>query len=132
MAGSRAYLHRALAPDPQVGFVDFDGKVYETRLGPDKYIGWVELSTGKVFETRLGPDHYIGRVDLSNGNIFRHLAGAPDEYIADVDHDGNIFIHKSLAPDPYVGNITPMPGYAQAGAAFLLLLEPELRSASAS
>ncbi len=126
MGGIRAYIHKAFQPDPQAGFVDFDGKVYETRFGPDQYVGWVELSTGKVYESRLGPDRYLGHISLSDGQIFRHVAGAPDEYIADTDSDGNFYLHRRLAPDPYVGNVTPMPGYAHAGAAFLLLMWPEL------
>lgn len=123
---SRAYLHKAWQPDPQLGYVEIDGRVYEPRFGPDKPVGWVELTTGKVYESRLGPDRYIGHVDLTNGKIYRHLPGKPDQYIADTDRDGNFFVHVPLAPDKYVGNVTPMPGYAHAGAAYLLLLLPAL------
>lgn len=126
MSGSKAYLHRALQPDRQLGFVEFEGKVYESRFGPDKYVGWVDLANGRIYEARFGPDQYLGRVNLDNGKVFRHRPGAPDEYLGDIDINGNLFIHRPLAPDKYVGNITPMPGYAQAGAAFLLLLWPEL------
>lgn len=129
MSTGRAYLHRALAPDPQLGCVEWDGKVYETRFGPDKYIGRVELDTGRIFEARLGPDHYVGRVDLKEGKIYRHVPGGPDEYLGHVDANGNFFDHRPLAPDPYVGNLTPMPGFAHAGAAFLLLLIPQLEEA---
>ena len=45
-----------------------------------------------------------------------------------MDANGNCYTHKALARDPYVGNLTPMPGYALAGAAFLLLLLPLLES----
>lgn len=126
MPESRAYLHKAWHPDPQLGYVEMDGKVYERRFGPDKPVGWVELATGKVYASRFGPDKYIGYVDLTNGKIYRHVPGGPDEYLANIDRDGNFFKHVPLAPDKYVGNVTPMPGYAYAGAAYLLLLLPAL------
>ena len=126
--GGRAYLHRPLAPDPQIGYTEWDGKVYETRFGPDKYVGRVELDTGRIYETRLGPDKYVGQVELSSGKIFRHVAGRPDDYLGRVDANGNCYVHQPFAKDPYVGNLTPMPGYALAGAAFLLLLIPVLEA----
>jgi hypothetical protein len=126
MTDSRAYLHKALQLDPQLGYVEVDGRVFEARFGPDKPVGRVELATGKVFESRFGPDKLLGRVDLTSGKIYRHVPGGPDEYLADTDRDGNFFVHVPLAPDHYVGNVTPMPGYAHAGAAFLLLLWPAL------
>lgn len=129
MNTGRAYLHRPLAPDPQLGSVDWEGKVYETRFGPDRHIGRVELDTGRIFEARLGPDRYVGRVDLKDGKVYRHVPGGPDEYLGRVDQNGNFFDHRPLAPDPYVGNLTPMPGLAHAGAAFLLLLIPNLEEA---
>ena len=124
--GGRAYLHRPLAPDPQLGYVEWDGKVYETRFGPDKYVGRVELDTGRIFEARLGPDRYMGRVELSSGKLYRHVPNGPDAYLGQVDANGNFHTHRPFGPDPYVGNLTPMPGMALAGAACLLLLIPAL------
>jgi hypothetical protein len=68
----------------------------------------------------------VGQVDLSNGKIFRHVPSRPDIYLGRVDANGNFYTHRPFGPDPYVGNLTPMPGFALAGAACLLLLIPAL------
>jgi len=120
---SKVYKHKPLARDDLLGHVEPDGKVYESRFGPDKYVGRVEIDTGKIYEARFGPDQYIGRAELDSGKIFRSKFG-PDEYLGRVDEDGKLFRHKPLAPDEYLGKIVEMPGLAHGGAAFLLLVLP--------
>ena len=120
------YRQKPLAPDELLGRVDPDGKVYESRFGPDKYVGRVELDSGKILEARFGPDKYLGRVELDSGKVFRHKPMAVDEYLGRVDGDGKFHRHKPLAPDEYLGQITPIASYAYGGAAFLLLVLPAL------
>lgn len=114
---SKVYKQKPLAPDELLGRVASDGKVYESRFGPDKYVGRVETETGKVYEARFGPDKYIGRVALDTGKIF-HAKFGPDEYLGRVGDDGKLFRHKPLASDEYVGKITDLRSYAHGGAAF--------------
>ena len=118
------YRQKPMAPDELLGRVDPDGKVYESRFGPDKYVGRVEVDTGKIYEARLGPDKYLGSVALDSGKVYRHKPMAADEYLGRVDADGKFHRHKPLAPDEYLGQITPMAAYAYGGAAFLLLVLP--------
>ncbi len=121
---SLVYLQKPLAPDERLGRIDPSGKVYESRFGPDKYVGWVDVDTGKIYEARLGPDHYLGRIDLGSGKVFLHKPLALDEYLGRVDPDGNFFHHRPLAKDDYIGKLTEMATYAHGGAAFLLLVWP--------
>lgn len=127
----KVFLHRPLAPDELLGHAAYDGKVYESRLGPDKYVGWVELDSGRIYEARLGPDKHIGQVELSSGKVYRHKPLAADEYLGRVDADGNYFTHRAFAPDVRVASITPMPSTALAGAAFMLLVLPALEAEAA-
>ena len=120
----KVYFQRPLAPDELLGHADYDGKIYESRLGPDKYIGRVEVDTGKIYEARLGPDKHVGQVELSSGKVYRHKPLAADEYLGQVDSNGNFYQQKAFAPDKRVGSITPMPSVALAGAAFMLLVLP--------
>jgi hypothetical protein len=122
------YLHNPLAPDELIGRVEMDGKVYESRPGPDKYIGSVELETGKIFEHHPGPDRYVGVVALDSGKVYRHKPAAPDDYLGWADADGKYYRHKPLAPDDYVGSISGTTDYALAGAGFLLLIWPVISS----
>jgi hypothetical protein len=117
------YRQRSLAPDTLLGRVDPDGRVYESRFGPDRYVGHVEAETGKIFRARLGPDEYLGRVDLDSGAIYRQVPLGPDDYVGRVDLEGRLYRQRQLAPDEYVGRIESMGTYAEGGAAFLLLLE---------
>ncbi len=121
---SNVYKQHPLAPDELLGRVEPDGKVYESRFGPDKYVGCVELESGKIFEARLGPDKYVGRVQLDTGKVFRHRPLALDDYLGRVHDDGRFFRHKPFAPDEYLGKITEMASHAHGGAAFLLLIWP--------
>lgn len=123
---SNVYKQKPLSPDELLGRIEPSGRVYETRFGPDKYVGRVEADTGKIFEARLGPDQYLGRVELDSGKVLRHKPMAPDEYLGRVDGDGKFYRHKPLAPDEYLGRITEMASYAHGGAAFLLLVWPTL------
>ncbi len=120
---SKVFRHKPLAPDQQIGHVAPDGRVYESLLGPDKYVGRVEVDTGRVWEARFGPDKEIGRVALDSGQAYRAKFG-PDEYVGHADGDGKLYRHKPLAADEYLGHIETMPGFAHAGAALLLLVLP--------
>ena len=120
---NKVYRQHPLAPDELLGHVDFDGKVYESRFGPDKYVGRVELDSGKVFESRFGPDKYLGRVALDSGKLYRAKFG-PDEYLGRVDSDGKFYRHRPLAVDEYIGHIADTTAFNLAGAGFLLLVWP--------
>jgi hypothetical protein len=121
---NKVFRNKSLAPDDYLGHVTHDGKAYETRFGPDKYVGRVELDTGKIYEARFGPDNYLGRVELDTGKLFRHKAAARDEYLGRVDADGKFYRHKPLAHDEYIGKIEGTSAYAIGGAAFMLLVWP--------
>ncbi len=129
---SHVYRQKPLAPDELLGRIDPDGRVYETRLGPDKYIGRVDTDTGKIFEALLGPDRYMGHVDLGSGKVYLHKPLALDTYLGRVDDDGKFFKHKPLAKDDYIGRLTEMASYAHGGAAFLLLVWPEIEKEEGS
>lgn len=120
---NKVYLHQRLAKDTYLGRIDEDGRVYESRLGPDKYVGRVEPDGGKIYESRLGPDKYIGRVDPDNGKVYLAKLG-PDEYLGKVTPEGKLYLHKSLASDEYIGQVTDMVSLTHGGAAFLLLVRP--------
>ena len=127
MTSSKVYLHRSMAPDIQLGIVDANGKVYETRFGPDKYLGRVEVDSGKIFAAKPGPDDYIGRIDLDSGKVHRALLG-PDEYLGRVQADGEMYYHLAMARDLYVGKIADMEHIAFGGGAYLLLVLPEVEA----
>jgi hypothetical protein len=129
---SHVYRQKPLAPDELLGRIDLDGKVYETRLGPDKYVGRVNIDTGKIYVAIPGPDKYLGRVDLGSGKVFLHKVLALDTYLGRVDDDGRFLRHKVLARDDYIGRMTEMASYAHGGAAFLLLVWPEIEKEAES
>jgi len=120
---SKVYRNKPLAPDELLGHVDADGKVYESRFGPDKYIGRVDVTSGQIYETRLGPDKLIGHVALDSGKVYHPKLG-PDEYLGGVDAEGRCHRHVPLAPDEYLGKVEAMESYAHGGAGFLLLVLP--------
>jgi len=123
---NKVYRHKPLASDEYLGWVAADGKVYESRFGPDKYVGHVDLRDGRVYESRFGPDDYIGRVDIESGKIYFHKFG-PDDYLGRVEKDGDLRYHKAAAPDEYLGKVTEMVSWVHAGGAFLLLMLPAIQ-----
>jgi hypothetical protein len=120
---SKVYRNKPLAPDELLGHLEPDGKVYESRFGPDKYIGRVDLDSGQIYEARLGPDKLVGHVALDSGKVYHPRLG-PDEYLGGVDADGRCQRHIPLARDEYLGKVVEMESYAHGGAAFLLLVLP--------
>ena len=120
---SKVYRHKPMSPDELLGHVEPDGKVYESRFGPDKYVGRVDPDSGQIYETRFGPDKHIGRVALDNGKVYRAKLG-PDEYLGRADADGKLYRHKPLAADEYLGHVDNFVSYAHSGAAWLLLVLP--------
>lgn len=128
---NRVYRHRPRLHDEYLGRVTPDGKVYESRLGPDRYIGRVDLNTGQIYEARVGPDKKIGRVELDSGKVYLSRLG-PDEYLGEVRSNGKIYHHKWLAPDEYLGRVEDMTSLTHGGAAFLLLVQPAYDEAEAA
>jgi hypothetical protein len=120
---SKVYRHIPMAADAQLGRVEPDGRVFETRFGPDKQMGRVDVDSGKIFATRVGPDQQVGRVALDTGKVYRTKFG-PDEYVGRVDEDGKFHRHKPVALDEYIGRMVEMPTLAHGGAALLLLALP--------
>jgi len=112
-----------MASDEYLGRVEPDGRVYESRFGPDRYVGRVEVESGRIYESRLGPDRYIGRVDLENGKVY-HARMGPDEYLGKVHKNGRCYLHKPMSRDLYMGKIAEMLSFAHGGAAFMLLILP--------
>jgi hypothetical protein len=72
---NEVYRHKTLAPDEFLGHVEANGKVYESRFGPDRYIGRVDIGDGTIYESRLGPDKPIGRVELDSGKVYLSKLG---------------------------------------------------------
>jgi len=120
---NKVYRHHAFARDEYLGRVGGDGRVYDSRFGPDRYIGRVELEDGKIYESRLGPDQYIGHVEVQSGKVYLDKFG-PDYYLGKVTEDGKLYRHKPVAPDEYLGKVTEMVSVLHGGAAFLLLVAP--------
>lgn len=120
---NKVYRHHAFARDEYLGRIAEDGRVYDSRVGPDRYIGRVELENGKIYESRLGPDQLIGRVEAKSGKVYLEKLG-PDEYLGRVIEDGKLYRHKPVAPDEYLGKVTEMVSVVHGGAAFLLLVVP--------
>ncbi len=120
---SKVYRHIPMSPDELLGHVEPDGKVYESRFGPDKCVGRVDADSCNIYETRFGPDKHIGRVALDSGRVYRAKLG-PDEYLGRADADGKLYRHKLLAADEYLGHLDNFVSYAHAGAAWLLLVLP--------
>ncbi|MBM4424165.1 MAG: hypothetical protein FJ030_12390 [Chloroflexi bacterium] len=118
---NKVFRHKPLAADEYLGHVGFDGKTYEARFGPDKFVGHVELDTGKIYGT--GINNYLGRVQLDTGKVFRHKPAALDEYLGHADGDGKLYRHR-VGPDEYIGKIEGATSYALSGAAFMLLVWP--------
>ena len=126
---NKVYRHRPLATDEFLGRVGEDGRVYESRLGPDKYIGRVDLENGKIYEARLGPDKHIGRVEVDSGKVYLAKFG-PDEYLGRVEKDGKLYAHKRLARDEYLGKVVEMVSVVHGGGAFLLLVVPAVEESA--
>jgi hypothetical protein len=120
---NKVYRHIPLSPDEYLGHVEQDGKVFESKVGPDRYIGRVALESGQIYESRLGPDKQVARVDLNSGKVYQSRLG-PDEYIGRVRKNGHCYAHRSHARDVYMGKIREMTSFAHAGAGFYLLLLP--------
>ncbi len=120
---NKVHLHKSLAQDPYLGHVDHQGNVFESRFGPDKKVGRVELNTGRIYETRFGPDQYLGRTDLESGKVYLAKIG-PDEYLGTVSKEGKMSLHKPFAVDEYIGVIKDMGSLAHGGAAMILLVLP--------
>ncbi len=120
---NKVYRNKSLSPDAYLGHVEFDGKVYETRFGPDKFVGHVELDNGKIYGP--GINNYLGQVTLDTGKVYRHKPLAPDEYLGHVDGNGK-FYRQRFGPDEYIGQIEGATSYALSGAAFMLLVWPEV------
>lgn len=120
---SKVFRHIPLSPDSQLGRVEADGRVFETRFGPDKPVGRVDVDSGRIYATRIGPDKPVGRVDLDSGKVYRSKLG-PDEYLGRVDADGKFYRHEPLALDEYLGRLVDMPTLAHGGAALMLLALP--------
>ncbi len=127
----KVYLHKPLAPDDLLGRVEDDGRVYQSRPGPDRYVGRVDLRDGRIYQSMAGPDRYIGRVELDSGKVYTTRFG-PDEYVGRVEADGDLRLHRPFARDPYLGRIADMPSYAHGAAALLLLVLPEIQALSAA
>jgi hypothetical protein len=123
---NKTYRHRPLAIDEYLGRVDKDGKVFETRLGPDRLIGRVDLSNGLIYERRFGPHKRLGRVDGTNGKVYKSRFG-PDEYLGRVDKNGKCYLHVRLGRDEYLGRVHDMTSLLHGGAAFLLLILPHMQ-----
>jgi hypothetical protein len=121
---SHVFRHKPVAPDELIGHVEADGRVFAAQFGPDRYAGRVDVASGRVWETHFGPDRLIGHVGLDTGKCFRAVFG-PDEYVGHVDGAGRLYRHIPVAVDEYLGRIDPMPGFAHAGAALLLLVLPK-------
>ena len=115
--------------DVLLGHVREDGKVYRSRIGPDEYLGRVDLVTGKIYEARLGPDKVIGHVDLQSGKVYTVRFG-PDKYVGTVDGHGRMHQHESLAPDDYIGKLDRFLSFAHSAGAMLLLVLPALKPES--
>ena len=112
-----------LSPDIFLGHVDENGKVFEARTGPDRYVGRVALDSGKIYSARLGPEQHIAWVDLQTGKIYQPHQG-PDEYLGRVRKNGQCYFHRSKGRDKYMGKIREMTSVAQGGAGFYFLLMP--------
>lgn len=121
----KAYAHRLLAKDTYLGRVDEKGKVYESQPGLDEYVGRVDLETGKIYETRLGPDKLVGRIE-EDGKVYEVRAGR-DKYLGRVNPDGTMYHHKRLAPDQYIGKMIGTESLLLIGAAFQLLVLPNFK-----
>ena len=120
---NKVYKHKAFAPDEYLGHVDADGRVFESRFGPDRCIGRVDPRSGKIYETRLGPDRQIGKVYPENGKVYLAKYG-PDEYLGRVTQSGKLYLHKFMGPDEYLGKVVQMSSRIHGGAGFLLLVIP--------
>lgn len=120
---NKVFRNKSLGPDAYLGHVEFDGKVYESRLGPDKFVGHVELDSGKIYGP--GINNYLGQVMLDNGKVYRHKPMAIDEHLGHVDGNGK-FYRQRFGPDEYIGQIEGATSYALSGAAFMLLVWPEV------
>jgi hypothetical protein len=109
--------------DVLLGHVDENGKVYRGRIGPDEYLGSVDLATGKVYSSRFGPDKEIGRVDQQSGKVYTSRLG-PDDYVGTVDEHGRIHRHVPMAVDETIGKVDRFISFAHSAGAMLLLVLP--------
>jgi hypothetical protein len=121
---SKVYLHRSGAPDKLLGRVSSDGRVYKSYPGPDDYVGRVDLESGRVHAQRFGPDEYIGRTDLDTGKVWRDVEAGPDQHLGWVNEKGEMRYDVAGWTDEYIGRIEREASFAEAGAAFLLLVWP--------
>lgn len=122
---NKVYRHRSKSQDEYLGRVSEDGRVFESRLEAEKYIGHVELDSGKIYISQNGEDKHLGRVEMDSGKIYLARFG-PDEHLGQVHGNGKLYSHKWLASDEYLGHVEEMTSIAHGGAAFLLLIRPAM------
>lgn len=121
------YFNQAFGFDTRLGRVEANGKVYERRPGPDKYLGRVDLRSGKIYETRFGPDRYLGWVDKDTGRVYLPRIG-PDYFLGRVEGNGKLYLNRMIGMDKLLGRITGMPSRMHGGAALLLLVWPHYQA----
>lgn len=122
---SKVYLAIPSALDKHLGHVNEEGKIYRSKVGPDEYVGEVDLSSGKIYAERFGPNQKIGYVDLENGKVYLSKLGL-DEYVGSVDKQGRMHRHVPMGADEYIGNVEDYVSYAHSAGAMLLLILPAL------
>ena len=127
---SKVYRHVILGSDEYLGKVEPDGKVFDGRFDPERFIGYADLETGQIYDSRLGNVKVIGRVDQESGKVF-YLNQKDKDYIGKIEESGKCYWHKKLVPDVYMGKVEEMISYAHGGAAFLLLILPLIEEARA-
>ena len=122
---NKVYRHRSKSQDEYLGRVSEDGRVFESRLEAERYIGRVELDSGKIFVSQNGEERHLGRVEIDTGKIYLARFG-PDEHLGQVHGNGKLYSHKWLSADQYLGHVEEMTSIAHGGAAFLLLVRPAM------
>lgn len=130
---SKVYIHRPGRPEKLIGIVKGSGQVYRFGPQPDNRVGHVELHTGRIYRRNIGPDEYLGQVDLKSGEVFDESGIQSNQRLGVVREDGRMFLaQQDEAASLFVGYISHCLSVAYAGAAFLLLVLPVVKSLSAN
>ncbi|MCI0576037.1 MAG: hypothetical protein L0332_02790 [Chloroflexi bacterium] len=117
---TKIYRDIALAPDEQIGRIE-DGKIYDTEIEPEEYIGWINYEEGEVFNEG---DELMGWVE-ENGEV---VASYEDEEegigIGYVTDEGELYVYAEEEDDDiYVGKVTDMKDAVEGAAALLFFFD---------
>jgi hypothetical protein len=115
---AKIYENVGLAPDPLIGHIDDEGKIYYENEGQSEYIGRIDYQDGKVYDQ---DDDYMGWVE-ENGEIYGSYEDG-DLCLGYVADDGKLYVYDEDEEEIQVGQVTEMKHKADGAAAVFFFFD---------